>query len=58
MAVEVEEEQVVDRSEPLTGMKTEQSVWSVVAEQVEQSELSLSDSGTWQYSRTVQGRSL
>ena len=56
--MEVEEEQEVGRSDSFTGMETEQSVWSVVPEQVEQSELSLSDSETWQYSRTGQGRSL
>lgn len=44
--MEVEEEQEVGRSDLFTGMETEQSVWSVVPEQVEQSELSLSDSGT------------
>lgn len=56
--MEEEEEQGVDRSDSSTGMKTEQSVWSVVTEEVELSELLLSDWETWQYSRTGQARSL
>lgn len=55
---EVEEEQGEDRSSSCAGIKMEQSVWSVVTEEVELSELLLSDWDTWQYSRTGQARSL
>lgn len=41
--MEVDEEQEVDRSDPSRGMGMEQLVWSVVTEEVEQSELSLLD---------------
>lgn len=54
----MEEEQGVESSDSLAGMETEQSVWSVVTEKVELSQLSLSDCETWQYSRTGQARSL
>lgn len=56
--MEVEEEQEVERPDSSAGMRTEQSVWSVVTEEVELSKLSRLDWETGQYSRTGQARSL